>query len=159
FLEISSSVGIFISCCIGGLFLTEFLLWFGRCICWSRSPRFGDTTEHSVFNALGVAVEKRPAAILAMSLFALGALSLGTLSINTGLNQSDQFIDTPESISAARELSDALPDASSTPAIISTENITATSERLSDAGLQPRPNDEGFIEVSGASTPELRAIL
>lgn len=158
-LGVAASFGIVIAFVFGTFVLPGVLLWFGRWIFWPRSPRVGDTTEHRVFNAVGGAVEKRPAAILVMSLFALGAMSLGTLSINTGLNQSDQFIDTPESITAARELSDAFPDASATPAIISTEDITATSERLSDAGLQPRPNDEGFIEVSGASTPELRAIL
>src|SRR5699024_4926349 len=102
-LGVAASFGIVVAFVFGTFVLPGALLWFGRWICWPRRPRVGDTTEHGVFDAVGGAVKKRPAAILAMSLFALGAMSLGTFSISTGLNQSDQFIDTPESISARSE--------------------------------------------------------
>ena len=155
----AAAFGVAVAFLFGMFVLPGVLLLFGNWIFWPRRPEVGDETNHTVFNAVGRTVQHRPAAILAASLLALGVMSLGATNIVTGLTQSDQFIDTPESISAAQQLSDAYPDISATPAVIATDDIEGTTRRLEDAGLSPRPAEDGFLEVSGATTEELRSLL
>lgn len=158
-LGVAAAFGVAVAFIFGLFVLPGVLLWFGRGIFWPRIPQAGQAADHKVFDAVGRLVKKRPVAILVVSFGALGVMSAAALNVQVGLTQSDQFIETPESISAAQRLSDAFPDVSATPAVISTNERSVVLERLVDSGLKPRPSDEGFIEVSGATTEELRTTL
>ena len=158
-LGVAAAFGVAIAFIFGLFVLPGVLMWFGRGIFWPRIPQAGQAADHKVFDAVGRLVKRRPVAILVVPFGALGVMSVSALNVQVGLTQSDQFIETPESISAAQRLSDAFPEVSATPAVISTNERSVVLERLVDSGLKPRPSDEGFIEVSGATTEELRTTL
>lgn len=157
----AAAFGIVIAFIFGAFVLPGVLVSFGRWIFWPKIPQQGDTTEHKVFDRIGATVAAKPVTVLVSSLIALGIMCSGALGITTGLTQSDQFIDTPESIAGAERLSEAFPDMSATPAIIATEQSDeeAVRTRLDAAELTYRPTDDGMLQVSGATTEELREIL
>ncbi|WP_165164075.1 MMPL family transporter [Corynebacterium qintianiae] len=155
----AAAYGVAVALFFGAFVLPGILVLFGRWIFWPKTPREGDTTEHRVFDAVGAFVAARPAAVLTSSLAVLGVMCIGALQITTGLTQSDQFIDTPESIAAADTLSEAFPDMSATPAIVATGDAEAATAALESAGLSVMGSDDGRLRVSGGTTEEIRGAL
>ena len=51
----------------------------------------------------------------------LVVMALGALRIETGLSEADQFLETPEAISAAERLAESYPAGSSDPTVVLTE--------------------------------------
>ncbi|WP_257158422.1 MMPL family transporter [Corynebacterium cystitidis] len=154
----AAAFGIVVAFLFCAFVLPGALVLFGRWIFWPRRPNVGDTTTHRVFDAVGYQVAKRPITILITSLIFLGILCLGYFQITTGLTQSDQFIEKPESITAAESLSDEFPAASATPAFISTSQPDAATAALETAGFTVTDSD-GFLQVSGGTTAEIRSSL
>jgi RND superfamily putative drug exporter len=84
----------------------------GRWVFWPRVPRH-DTElpdrDRTLWARVGRAVVRRPV-LLASSLVAvLLVAALGILRIDTGLGTADQFLDTPESITASERLGESFP--------------------------------------------------
>lgn len=154
----AAAFGIVIAFLFGAFVLPGVLVLFGRWIFWPQRPKVGDVTTHRVFDAVGNQVAKRPGTILTTSLIFLGILCLGYFQITTGLTQSDQFIDKPESIAAAETLSDEFPDVSATPALVSTADPAEATELLEADGYTVTESD-GLLQVSGGTTEELRSSL
>ncbi|WP_291313110.1 MMPL family transporter [Corynebacterium sp. UBA2622] len=154
----AAAFGVTVALFFGAFVLPGFLVLFGRWIFWPRAPKVGEGVEHRLFDRVGGYVRARPAAILATALVALGVMCLGALQVTTGLTQSDQFIDTPESISAAEALGEKFPDASATPAIVSTGSPDEATTALEAAGLSVTPA-EGSLQVSGGDTGQIRTAL
>ena len=154
----AAAFGVTVALFFGAFVLPGVLVLFGRWIFWPRAPRIEERVEHRLFDRVGGFVHARPATILATALAALGVMSLGTLQVTTGLTQSDQFIDTPESISAAEALGEKFPDASATPAVVSTDFPDEATAALEAAGLSVTPA-EGSLEVSGGDTEQVRRAL
>ncbi|WP_245945503.1 MMPL family transporter [Corynebacterium senegalense] len=157
-LGVAAAFGVAVALFFGAFVLPGVLALFGRWIFWPRTPQVGEEAEHRLFDRVGSFVAAKPRAILATSLLALGVMCLGILQINTGLTQADQFIDTPESISAAEELGEKFPESSATPAIVVTPSPEEATTALEDAGLSVTPG-EGVLQVSGGDTEEIRAAL
>lgn len=157
----AAMVGIAVAWVFALFVLPGVLVTFGRWIFWPRRPEAGHKLSHGFWDRVGGVVAKRPKQIVACSIVALGICSLGCLQINTGITEADQFIDTPESISAASELEEAFPQQSATPPILATRDASATEAELASLGAtaNARPgNPEGWtlLQVSGADIDELR---
>lgn len=155
----AAAFGVGVAFLFGAFVLPGIIVLFGRWIFWPRRPQVGETASHRVFDSVGRFVEARPGAVLAASLAVLGIMCAGALQITTGLTQSDQFIDTPESIAAAGELEKAFPDMSATPAIVSASDPAQARGALEGAGLSVREGGDGTLQVSGGDTEGIRAAL
>ena len=80
------------------------LVCFGRWIFWPRIPRVGSpgTIETArLWNRVGGVVSARPVRVAVLATIGLVLVALPALGINTGLSQSEQFLDEPEAITAA----------------------------------------------------------
>lgn len=157
----AAMVGIAIAWIFALFVLPGVLVTFGRWIFWPRRPKAGEKLRHVFWDRVGALVAKRPKQIVAFSIIALGISSLGCLQINTGLSESDQFIETPESIAAATELEAAFPEQSATPPVLATRDVAAAEAELSDLGATAtasRGEAEGWtlLQVSGAEVADLR---
>ena len=156
-------VGISIAWLFALFALPGFLALFGRWIFWPRIPREDDTPNHGVWAKVGSWVRQRPRKVVAVALLVLGICCTGYFQTNTGLTQSEQFIDTPESITAAEELSRDFPDQSATPPVVATQDVELTQEQLQQMGASGREQGsvDGWtlLQVSGADFQELRGEL
>ncbi|MFD1859272.1 MMPL family transporter [Aeromicrobium camelliae] len=122
----------------------------GRWLFWPFVPRFGDEdpSHRGWWHGVGRAVTRRPWPVLITSLAVLIAMAVGTLSLRTGLGQSEQFLDTPESIQAQETLSDAFPAGTSSPTRIAT-----TPEHL-DAVVQAANEVDGVDRATPAEASD-----
>ncbi|MFI5735819.1 MMPL family transporter [Kribbella sp. NPDC051587] len=121
--------GIAIACIIGVVLavisalviLPAGLRLFGRGVFWPFVPRQGEAgREGRVWGRLGRAVEKRPVAVLAGSILALGIMSAGIMGLNTGLAQNEQFRAEPEAVRGAKTLAAAFPAGTTEPVTVIT---------------------------------------
>ena len=162
-LGLGSIVGILIALLFGAFVLPGILVLFGRWIFWPRKPKVGDESEHKLWDRVGGMVRKRPAAVAIVALVFLGVSCLGALGSHTGLTQSDQFIDTPESISSAELLAEKFPGQDATPANVITKDSGPLTSFLEDKGALVQPAEPAgeweVLQVSGPDTAELRAWL
>jgi len=154
----AAAFGVAVALFFGAFVLPGVLVLFGRWIFWPRTPAVGGAVQHRLFDRVGSFVGRKPGTILASALVGLGIMCLGALQATTGLTQADQFINTPESISAAETLGEKFPDASATPAIVATDSPDRAREALEAAGLSVTPG-EGVLQVSGGDTEQVRAAL
>ncbi len=131
----------------------------GRWLFWPFVPRYGDDdpSHRGWWHRVGRAVTAHPWPVLVTSLALLIAMALGTLSLRTGLGQSEQFLDTPESVQAQETLSEAFAAGTSSPTRIAT-----TPERL-DAVVAAANDVDGVERATPAdasgSVAEVSVIL
>lgn len=162
-LGMASMIGVTIAMLFAMFALPGALVLFNRWIFWPKAPVVGEETQHKFWDRIGGVVRRRPLPVAVGALAVLGIACLGALQIHTGLTQSDQFIDKPESIAAAEQLEQAFPDQQATPAIVATHDVTAVTTALEPAGANVAPQDSvagwDILQVSGPDTAELREIL
>lgn len=181
-LGLAAVVGVLVALFFGAFVLPGAMVLFGRWIFWPRRPQVGTAVEHKFWDRVGGFVKAKPLPITIVSLLVLGLACIGATQMRTGLNQSDQFIDTPESIATAPLLEQAFPDQDATPATVMTLNPKQVKTALRDNGLSERavqsavsegqqitvPNGEidgaaggtwTSMRVSGLSVEELRHIF
>ncbi len=106
-LGVACAIGILIAMTFVLLVLPAALVVFGRWIFWPKVPHEGDLAlvdTKSVWRRVGNTVAKRPRAFVAGTLLALGLMMIGLFQIDTGLRPADQFLDTPEAITASERL-------------------------------------------------------
>lgn len=160
-LGIAAATGILVALVFAALCLPGVLLFFGRWVFWPKRPNYGDTVSHGMWDRVGDFVERHPGRIALISTAGLLVACIGALQISTGLSQSEQFLETPESITAAEQLSEKFPEQSATPAYVVTQDEATTNEALS--GFSARPDEPAgewsVLQVSGATTEELRSAL
>lgn len=117
-LGIACAVGITVAAAAVLLVLPAALVSVGRWVFWPKVPREGQTLladGGSGWRRIGDAVAARPAATVLGTLVVLGALASGLLSVQTGLDQDEQFLDEPQAITAAVRLAESFPAGSSDP--------------------------------------------
>lgn len=122
-LGLACAIGVVVAAAAVMLVLPLALVIFPRGIFWPRRPEVGQTMlsdGHSFWRRIGDAVARRPIPAAVAGLMLLAVLASGILSIRSGLSESDQFIDTPESITAAARLAESFPAGSTDPAIVLT---------------------------------------
>lgn len=117
-LGLACAVGVVIAATFALVVLPAALVLFGRWVFWPRVPHVGDPVlvdSRGVWSRVGSAVARRPRTFVAATVAGLAVLSLGTLSITTGLDPADQFLEQPEAISAAERLGESFPAGTSDP--------------------------------------------
>lgn len=162
-LGLASMFGISVALLFAMFVLPGALVSVNRWVFWPQVPKVGQETEHRFWNRIGDIVRSRPISVALISLIVLSVASIGALQIRTGLTQADQFIDTPESITAGAMLEDSFPDQQATPSILATHNASAVTATLEEQGANVQPQEPAggweILQVSGPNTEELRSIL
>lgn len=136
-----STRGLGLACAVGVLVAMAFVLvvlpgalvLFGRWIFWPQVPREGQPVlaeSRSLWRRIGDRVAKAPAAYIAGTLVLLAAMAFGLTQIRSGLAPEDQFLQTPEAITAAERLGDSFPAGTSDPLVVVTRGDEAQLEEL-----------------------------
>lgn len=168
-LGLASAVGIVIAWIFAAFCLPGILVLFDRWIFWPKKPEAGQEPDHKLWDKVGNFVRKKPLPIAIVALVVLGISCIGYFQSSTGLNQADQFLETPESITAAEDLSERFPEQSATPALVATNDPEATIATIEQAGGSPQPQGEAefapldhspsqwtLLQVNGLDFQELR---
>lgn len=125
-LGLACAVGVVIAATFALVVLPATLVLFGRWVFWPKVPRVGDIvlvdSDSSLWHRVGGAVSRRPRTFVVGTVLALGVLASGTLSISTGLDPADQFLEKPEAISAAERLGESFPAGTSDPVQVVTRD-------------------------------------
>jgi putative drug exporter of the RND superfamily len=119
-LGIACAVGVLIAMVFALLVLPAALVSFGRWLFWPYVPKVGsvDTAERSPWARLGRGVRRRPATVAVLGVAVLGILASGALSLQTGLSQSDQFLQRPDAVTGQQVLADAFGIENGTPTVV-----------------------------------------
>lgn len=162
-LGLSSAYGVLIAMLFVLFALPGALVAFDRWIFWPQKPNYGDKVEHKLWDKVAHTMVKKPVVLAIVSFIVLAIASLGGLGMKVGLSQEEQFLDTPESISAAADLERYFPDQGATPANIITKDPENVTTILEEAGATVNPAGEGdgytVLSATGLETPEFRATL
>ena len=123
-LGLACAVGVVVAATFALLVLPCALVLFGRWIFWPLVPRVGQPalvdSRTSLWRRLGDAVAVRPAVYASGAVVVVALLATGVLRIDQGLSQSEQFLDTPESITAAERLAESFPAGTADPTVVLT---------------------------------------
>ena len=136
-LGLACAIGVVVAAAAVLVVLPLALVVFPRGIFWPRRPEVGQvasTEGRSLWRRIGDGVAARPLTAAAAGLVVLATLAGGMLGIRSGLSEADQFIDTPESITAAARLAESFPAGSTDPAVVLTaDDVTAVTAAARDA--------------------------
>ncbi len=131
----------------------------GRWLFWPFVPRVGDPdpSERGLWRRVGQRVTRRPVVTSVVGLLALVVMALGTLGLRTGLGQDEQFLDTPESITAQQTLASAFPAGASQPTSIVTTPDRA--EQVARAAADVRDVRSAEVGREGDGLAEVGVVL
>jgi len=154
-LGIACAVGIIVAAFAVLVVLPAVLSCTGRWVFWPRVPRQGQPAladGRGAWRRIGDTVARRPSLALLGTLVVLGALASGTLSISTGLDRSEQFLEEPEAITAAERLAESFPAGTSDPSTIITRadarEVLAAAEEVEGVGsVRPSAAAEGIAQL------------
>ncbi len=122
-LGLACAVGILVAAAAALLALPFTLVLFGRWVFWPKTPRVGQPTlvqSRGLWRRVGSVVAARPGTLVVASLLLLGGLASGLTQVETGLSQSDQFLEKPEAVVAAERLAESFGEGRSDPATVIT---------------------------------------
>lgn len=172
-LGMAGAVGILVAATYALVVLPAVLVLFGRWIFWPLIPRAGQSalveSKRSLWRRVGDTVARRPGAFIATSLILLAVLASGATQIQSGLSQSEQFLDTPEAVSAGQRLAESFPAGASDPTVVLTQadgqKITGTIEEVAGVvSAQPTVNSNGLTQINvvldaGIGSPKAHALV
>ncbi len=152
---LAGAIGIVIAVAFALLVLPSAMVLPGRWLFWPFVPRNGDEdpSERGWWFRVGGTVTSRPWPVAIASLGVLTAMAAGALTLTTGLGQSEQFLDTPESIQAQETLQDGFPAGISAPTVVATspdqvEAVTAAASEVSGVeSARPAGASDDVAEV------------
>lgn len=137
--------------------LPSALVIFPRGIFWPRAPQVGEASAaatRSVWRRIGDVVAKRPALTGLGVVVALAALALGGTNIKLGLNTSEQFLATPESVVAADRIAQSFPGGTSNPTQIVTRQDADAVAQVA-AGVSGVASAQPGLSGDGVSTVQV----
>ena len=160
-LGLATAIGIATASFFGLVVLPAALGLLGRWVFWPRVPRATtdapDAGAGSVFRRVGDRVASRPRAVVAGVLVVLVAGSAGLFRVDLGLDQADQFLETPEAITAAERIAESFPAGTSDPTLVLTRSDDPESLVAAVQGV------DGVASVQqsaqGAGVTELQVVL
>ncbi|WP_022925833.1 MMPL family transporter [Serinicoccus marinus] len=135
-LGLACAVGVLVAMAFVLLVLPGALVLFGRWIFWPQVPREGQAVladSRSLWRRIGDAVAAAPTAYIAGTLVLLAAMALGLTQLRSGLAPEDQFLETPEAITAAERLGESFPAGTSDPLVVVTRGDEAQVDELAAA--------------------------
>lgn len=166
---LAGAIGLVIAVAFALLILPSAMVLPGRWLFWPFVPRNGDDdpSERGWWYRVGRTVTSRPWPVAIASIAVLGAMAAGALTLSTGLGQSEQFLDTPESIQAQETLQDAFPAGISAPTTVATtpdkvEDVTAAAnevEGVESARPAGASDDVAEVQVVLSVAPESEQAL
>ncbi|MDI1464056.1 MMPL family transporter [Catellatospora sp. KI3] len=148
-LGVAAAAGVAVALLFGLIVLPAALACVPRGAFWPRTPTPGsaDTTESGLWARIARLVSRRPAAVLAVAVVILTALSAGLLTTRIGLSQTEQFRTEVESVRAQQTLARHFPAGSAQPVVAVTTAQTAPA--AADTARQtPGVTAVGRTEVS-----------
>ena len=134
-LGIACAVGIVVAASFALVALPATLVLFGRWVFWPKAPAVGSESlaeGRSLWRRVGDAVSRRTTTFVVGTLLLLAVLAGGLLDMKLGLPTADQFLQTPEAISAGEELAQHFPAGSADPAVVMTEVPSEATTTLED---------------------------
>ena len=141
------AIGLAVAVAFALLVLPSAMVLPGRWLFWPFVPRPGqdDPSHDGAWARLGRRVVARPAIVAVVSAGVLTAMALAATGLQTGLSQTEQFRDAPESVLAQERLAESFPAGFSSPTRIAvdTDSAEAVVGLVEDEGL-------GTAEVAGA---------
>jgi RND superfamily putative drug exporter len=111
-LGLACAVGVLTAAVFVMLVLPGALVLVGRWAFWPRIPRYdGEQVDHdrSLWARVGHGVARRPVVMAGTLVVVLLGIALGSLRLDSGLSTAEQFLDTPESITAAERVGESFP--------------------------------------------------
>ena len=123
-LGLACAVGVVVAAGFALVVLPCALVLFGRWVFWPLVPRVGQPalvdSRTSLWRRLGDRVAARPAWFATGAVLVVAVLATGLTQVQQGLSESEQFLDTPESITAAERLGESFPAGSVDPTVVLT---------------------------------------
>lgn len=154
-LGLACAYGIVVAAAFALLALPGALVLFGRWIFWPRVPKDGEPTHAAVWEKVGNLVRTKATAVMSISILALIAAGTILFGARVGLETSEQFMDTPESITAAQTLEREF-QTDATPSNVWAKDVAATTQEIEKLGGRVMSTKEDVLLVSGPSVAELR---
>ena len=153
-----AAIGIVVALLAGLLVLPSALVVCGRRLFWPFVPTVGsvETTRTGVWARIAGAVLARPVRVVVASVVLLGALAAGLTGARLGLQQTEQFRVSAESVDGSQTLSEHFPGAAAEPAQVlvtgtGTGGVTAVvaaAEAVEGVGaVRPGRSGDGVTEV------------
>lgn len=154
-LGLACAVGVAVAAFYVLVCLPSVLVLFPRGIFWPKRPRVGDVTAAeapSVWRRIGGVVAKRPVIVGSGVVVLLAAFAVGNSGIKLGLDTSDQFLATPEAITAAERIAESYPAGTANPTLVTT---TGDAEALASeigevdgvASVMPAASGNGVTQL------------
>lgn len=163
-LGVASAVGIVVAAFFGLVLLPTVLVLFGRWVFWPVIPRVGQAQlaeRARLWRRVGQAATRRPRVIIGATLAVLAAMSAGVFFTTTGLDQADQFLNTPESITASQRLAQSFPGGSADPLHVLTtgsgQQVAQVARQVpgvASATVQAPTNPPGWTSVQVITTAQ-----
>jgi len=127
-LGIAGALGIVVALIFELVVLPAVLVCFGRWLFWPFVPRVGspDPHETGLWANIAALVGRRPGRVFAVNVVILGALSVGLVSAQVGLSQTEQFRTKVEAVTAQNRLARHFPAGLSEPATVIVDTTAAT---------------------------------
>jgi RND superfamily putative drug exporter len=155
-LGISAAIGVAVALLFGLVVLPAALVCVPRGIFWPFVPKAGDGERAGLWAAVGRGVARRPVAVLALAIVALGALSAGLVRTDIGLAQTEQFRTEVESVDGQEALGRHFPAGASQPVTViadasAVDSVTAAAKRVdgvADVGRVERSTDGRLVKLS-----------
>jgi putative drug exporter of the RND superfamily len=159
------AIGIMVALVVMLTLLPALLVVVGRWVFWPVTPHFGtpDPARTGFWAKTGRLIDRRPRAVWAVTVLALGVGSLGLLNLHAGvLSNQDSFIGKPSSVVGAEVLSRHFPAGSGQPVDVVASASQAAAVRQAfestpgiDAVTKPRINGGlAFMEGTLQSAPD-----
>ncbi len=154
-LGLACAVGIVVAATFVLVCLPALLVLFGRWVFWPKVPREGDPTlgeSRSAWRRVGDRVARRPATVAALVMVVLAAMAAGLTRVQLGLDEADQFLDTPEAITAAERIAESFPAGTASPTTVLTRDepraVAAAARHTGGvASVRPAASGNGVAEL------------
>ncbi|MGG5258437.1 MMPL family transporter [Phycicoccus avicenniae] len=161
-LGLACAVGVVVAAIFALVVLPAALVVFGRWVFWPKVPHVGSAglaDARSPWRRVGDAVARRPVAVAAVVLVALGVAAGGITQIKAGLSTADQFLDTPESITASQRYGESFPAGSVDPVVVMTRGDEAAGKALAEKVSAVDGVESARVAASGGGVVEVDAVL
>lgn len=158
-LGLACAVGVVVAAVFALVVLPAALVVFGRWIFWPKVPHVGEAglaDSRSPWRRVGDTVARRPRVFVAVTLVGLAVASLGLTQVRAGLSTADQFLDTPESITASQRYGQSFPAGSVDPVVVMTTGDGAALARTV-AGIDGV--ESARVVASGDGVTEVDAVV
>jgi len=139
-----SAMGVAVTAAAMLTLLPALLLVGGRRAFWPLVPRYGDARPESrgFWAKLGIRIERRHRVAWIATALALGAVALGTLTLDDDLTTANLFRGTVESVQGQRLLEQSFPAGASAPGV-----VLVTDPEQTDAALDAARAAPGVVRV------------